>query len=663
MSTAQQFVAIDEIVGMPGMPSTPAGVQAYIDRNNWWRADLVSGGALIRKRQGQGGGYEYAIQLLPESVRTALAVQAPTDAADRRTQLWGKYNASTAQAKALAQNRAEAMREVARLQREGATRTAARQQVAQTHGISTSSLARFAQSVQKVAIADYPAVLVGDYKSVGRKKDTIDAEVLEIAHTLYYRPEQPSFAQVYRELAVIAPTKGWSLPNERTLQRRVVSDSAKRDMHTLKRKGRKALEDTTPIQRRDVRHLHPMEIVDADYRRFDLFVEFEDGEICRPQVCCIHDIRSSMMLAARIEKTANSTGVRLAMLDVAMRFGIPSKLYIDNGREFASTALTAGSNNRNRWKISTRGEQDIEGLFPQLGMEVHFTKPYSGQSKPIERAFRDIASDVDKDPRLAGAYVGNAPQNKPDNYKGKTGAVPIALFEQVLADKLTDHNARQGRKGRDYKGRSFVEMFATGYETAMQAGKIQVASEAHLDMLRLESKPLRVKKAGEIRLLSTDYGNLELRPFAGQRVNARFDPDNLHLPISVYDERGRLICQAEPVGTVRFDDADAARETARMRKQIVRAAREQAEAESRIGISEAAKLLGNAYEARQETNKILPFVGRRPTPTLPAPMPTPLSEMAAGDTGDDGDEITPIDRLQRGLDRLNNHNQQQQGEI
>ncbi|MCH9780208.1 MAG: Mu transposase C-terminal domain-containing protein [Alphaproteobacteria bacterium] len=658
------FVSVNDIVGLPGMPDTIAGVQAYIRRHAWSTVNYEQGGELIRKRQGKGGGYEYAIDLLPEAVRAALTVAPSQAQTDKRTALWQVYNDATITAKTQAMARAEAVRAVEHIARGNTTITEARQKVAGSHGVSVSSLARFAQLTKNVASADYPAALVGDYKGVGGKKQAIASDLIEMAHTLYYRPEQPSFAQVYRELAVMAASQGWTLPKERTLQRRVVRD-ANKDMATLARKGRKALEDTTSMQRRDVRHLHPMEVVNADYRRFDLFVTFDDGEVARPQVCIIQDVRTSMMLAARIEKTANSTGVRLAMLDVCGRFGVPSKLYIDNGREFASTVLTAGSINRNRhFGRKINAPAPIDGVFKGVGMDIHFTQPYSGRSKPIERGFRDLASDVDKDPRLAGAYVGNNPLAKPDNYKGKDGAVPLALFEQVLADKVTEHNTRQGRQGRDYAGRSFVEVFAEGYEAAQETGKIQPASQAHLDMLRLESKPIKVKRNGEVRLLGTDYGHITLREHAGESVIARFDPDDLAQPVSVYDARGRMVCIAEPIGTVRFDDVDAARETLRARKQIVKAAKEQDDAIKRIGISQAASVLARAYEDRtlaveHDNAKVVPFrlpsppspddpiIPWPPTPpTPPTPPLPPLPSLPSPVSSD------PLEQLKAGLARL-----------
>ena len=60
--------------------------------------------------------------------------------------------------------------------------------------------------------------------------------------------------------------------------------------------------------------------------------------------------------------------------------------------------------------------QHQAGILPLLGVRVHRTLPYSGQSKPIERAFRDFCDAIAKHPLLAGAYTGNSPSSQPANY-------------------------------------------------------------------------------------------------------------------------------------------------------------------------------------------------------------------------------------------------------
>ncbi|WP_332460286.1 transposase domain-containing protein [Pseudophaeobacter flagellatus] len=81
-----------------------------------------------------------------------------------------------------------------------------------------------------------------------------------------------------------------------------------------------------------------------------------------------------------------------------------------------------------RFRFKVR-EEDPLGVLPLLGIQIHWATPAHGQAKPIERAFRDLASDVAKDPCFAGAYVGNRPDAKPENY-GKR----LVRYKLVVAD-------------------------------------------------------------------------------------------------------------------------------------------------------------------------------------------------------------------------------------
>jgi len=96
-----------------------------------------------------------------------------------------------------------------------------------------------------------------------------------------------------------------------------------------------------------------------------------------------------------------------------------------------------------------------------MGVEVHWTKPFHGQSKPIERAFKDLCDKDAKTPAFAGAYTGNKPDAKPENYG--SSAVPLDDFMAVLKDEIIHHNTRQGRRSAVCEGKSFDEVFNESY--------------------------------------------------------------------------------------------------------------------------------------------------------------------------------------------------------
>ena len=217
---------------------------------------------------------------------------------------------------------------------------------------------------------------------------------------------------------------------------------------------------------------------------------------------------------------------------------------------------------------------------------VHWAQPRSGQSKPIERAFRDLASSLDKDHRLRGAYTGSDPTRKPSNYDGKK-AVPLADFLKVAEAAIAEHNARQGRRGGVCEGRSFNEVWEAGL--AEHGSKIARLSTAQLERWLLAAQNMTAsKKTGEVTVHGGRYWNEELlrrlagRSEAERTVVVRYDPDHLDRPVVVEDREGRLIAHAEPLGKTPFLSTRAARETARDRGRLRKLARRQGEIQNRM---------------------------------------------------------------------------------
>src|SRR3546814_140018 len=216
-----------------------------------------------------------------------------------------------------------------------------------------------------------------------------------------------------------------------------------------------------PAQERTVAELHALELVNIDGHKVDVFVKWPDGRIVRPIIIGIQDVYSRKFLSHRVSDTESVIPTRLAMADLFREFGIPKGCVLDNGRAFASKWITGGAKTRFRFKI--KGEEPV-GVLTGLGVRTHWTIPYRGQSKPIERAWRDFCDTIAKHPAFAGAYTGNKPDAKPENYGSP--AVPLDLFRAVFAREIARHNARQGRRPEIAAGRSLAAAFNASYARA-----------------------------------------------------------------------------------------------------------------------------------------------------------------------------------------------------
>ena len=438
------------------------------------------------------------------------------------------------------------------------------------------------------SLADYPRrlwPLLLAPQHLGRTAYTeIDPAAWQAFLADYLRPEQPPLAMCYRNLQRLAKSEGWKIPRSAAALKRRLDREMPPEAVILARQGSEALARSRPAQVRDRSSLRALEAVNADGHRMDVFVRWPDGTVTRPTLTAWQDIYSGKLLSWRIDRTENTDSYRLSFADLLRTCGIPKHVIVDNGRGIASKQLTGGTANRYRFKVK---RDEPLGLMTQLvGSEgIHWATPYHGQSKPIERSFRDLASDIAKDHRLRGAYTGNKPDAKPENYGSK--AVPLEQFLEVLEDGIRQHNARRGRRGMGLDGRSFDEAFRESYER--HAADIPRPTEAQLDRWLLGAVGITAhRETGAVHLFGNRYWAERLaeklagRSAEARKVVVRFDPDHLDRPVTVETLDGKLIARAEAQDAVRFLDTQAAREQARDKARLKRNAREELDIHRRM---------------------------------------------------------------------------------
>lgn len=588
---------------LPGLPRGKSALADLIQRENW-RADPQR----ARRAARQGGGWEYHISLLPQLAQTRLMMlfDAPAnDARDpARDALWQRYDALPAKHKAIAADRLRAVSDCMAMVVAGSTTQAAAALIAHREQVSVRTVYYWQELATQHPREDWLAALAPSYRSEREWADC-HPQIWDCIKSDYLRPEKPSFSACYRRVAAAAAEHGWQpLPSERALRRRLdaeVSEAAQ----ILARSGRDRAKALYPAQRRTRDHLHAMEAVNMDGHKFDVFVRMPDGTITRLYLIALQDLYSGKFVAWRLSDSENKETTRLVIGDMVERFGIPERITLDNGRAFASKWITGGAPNRYRFKIR---DEDPQGLLTALGVELQFTKPYSGQSKPIERAFRDLTDDVARHPVCAGAYTGNRPDAKPENYASH--AVPLDVFRAHVDAMIAEHNARPGRKGGTCAGRSFDETFQASMEAPGTIVRQPTAAQRSLWLLASEG--LRARKGnGEIHIYGNRYWARELTAFAGRKVIVRFDPDHLTKPLRVYDLDNSLICEAACVEDTGFHDAEAARTHERKRSAYQKALRLERDTHAALTAEQLAQVYAKGKPAAPaETTPVRPAVRR-----------------------------------------------------
>lgn len=583
---------------------TARGVRLRAERENWltdqpWPLDAAG---TWRRREGRGGGVLISMSVLPIEAQLKLelgarpggrngqGVQSLPPAggetvasgppAPDRGETWRRFEALPRHRQEEAEKRAALLREVERLADSGLARNAAVAAVAARAGIAERSLWRWLRRVEGMSSIDWSAHLVSHCVGGKGREVELPSAAWDFIRSDWLRVEQPTFESCWRRLQSVAELSRWQLPSKKTVERRLLALPL--SVRTAGRQGMEALKRLYPAQKRDRSMFHALQAVNVDGHKWDVMVKWPDGTIGRPMMVAFQDLYSGKMLAWRIDRTENAEAVRLAMGDLVTTFGVPDLCWLDNGRGFASKWISGGSPTRYRFKVKA---EDPAGLLTTLGIEIHWTTPYSGQSKPIERAFRDFCSDIAKDPRFAGAWTGNNPMAKPENY-GST-AVPIDVFSQVVAEGIAAHNARPGRRTDVANGRSFDEVFLDSY----RAAPIRRATEEQRRLWLLAAEGLRARRDGSIELLGNRYWTEDLVDHALKKLTVRFDPQALHTEVHVYRLDGSYLCSAPVIEAAGFADVEKAREHAAARNKYTKAQKEMLSAERVLTVDQVAAML------------------------------------------------------------------------
>lgn len=628
------FLTFAELLAL-SLPELPISLSGFAKRAKaeGWKSNT----ALFRKAEGRegGGGFAYHVSLLPKAAQARLAmISAGADgetiraAKDRKDALWARFNKLSKAHKDICESRLNVLRRVEDLVRGRSIRREAAIAIATFDaGIQKSAYYEWRKMTEGLDAEDHLAALAPDFSgNDGAIPDLLEcnAQAWAFLASDYLRPEKPAFSACYRRMLKIAKREKWApIPSERTLRRRMESDVGKAAA-LVKRQGTDKARSLVPAQRRTRSHFHAMEATNMDGHKLDIFVSVPwSKKPVRFYLIGIQDLYSGTILSHRLAEAETWEAVRLVIGDMVERYGIPETMYLDNGKAFASKWITGDTVSRFRFKVK---EEDPRGLLTTLGINVHFTRPYAGQSKPIERAWRDLAELISKHPFVSGAYTGNKPDAKPENYM--TRAIPYEDFRQHVAAQIEEHNNQEGRRAENCKGRSFMQTF----EASMNAPStiVRVPSAAQASLWLLASEAIKTKKgSGEIHFQGNRYWNVALNQHAGDKVVIRFDPDALHEPVKVYDLKNRMICEAKCIDDTGFDNVDDARMHARAVKNHVNAVKQVAEAHATLSAQQLGEIYYRGGKATaQEPEKVRPAVTRLVTRGSLALSPAPAPEDA-----------------------------------
>ena len=606
----QEYFSPIEIANLtlPALPHSERGIQVKAASDAWAERQNVAGEPLSRKNMGLGGGLEYHYSVFPPLAQMEIIKKHQQPLKKKTCQLgrddaWAFFEGLTHKKKQAGKHRLNILIQVINMVKSGLKKDTAIGVVSLQKKTSKKTIYNWFKMVEGAGQNDWLAYLVAH--THGRKMlSPIDEQAWEFIKADYLRAERPTFNSCYRRLEAAAIKNEWIIPNARTLLRRIKKDISN-DVLIMARHGQEAWKQNCyPAQKRSRSHFHALEAVNADGHKFDVFTKWPDGTIGRPMMIAFQDLFSNKFLSWRIDQSENKESVRLAFGDLVEEHGIPERCYLDNGRAFTSKWLTGGTKNRYRYKVK---EEDPLGIMTLLGVDVTFVQPYAGQSKPIERAFRDMCDDISKDPRLAGAWTGNHIANKPENYGSK--AIPIEEFIQIVSEGVKNHNARMGRRTEVCGG---VKSFDQAFNESYAISTINKATEEQKRLWLLAAQGVNcAKRDGTVTLYKNRYWNNFLLDHKGEKLIVRFDPEKLHTGVHIYSSQGEYLGFAEIHETVGFDSTQAARKHNSARTAHRKATKVQLEAERTMGLPDMIEYMAKPIEAENVNSKIVkPIFGK-----------------------------------------------------
>ncbi|MDH2927324.1 DDE endonuclease [Lonepinella koalarum] len=606
------WVELKDILGVGGLPATVQGITKKAKLENWERR---------RKIGVKGKAYEYALSSLPQSVQAELLLKQRVETVGNEPKslnylpevIWAPFDNATEKQRSEAQSKLTPLYKLADLTEHGIKFTDALIMVANEYGFAKGSLKRWFYKVRSFSRSDWLPLLLDKHSGKRPNKEAdFSEEAWDAFKTDYFRKERPQFGGCYERLKRAAKEKGWIVPSASSIKRKIAREIPKIQQVYL-REGEDAVSKFFPAMQRTVAELEALEWINGDGYQHNVFVRWHNGEIVRPKTWLWQDIRTRKILAYRVDLSENSDSIRLSLMDLIWKYGIPKKLTIDNTRAAANKWMTGGVKNRYRFKVK---EDDVKGIIPLLGIDLHWTSVQfgkgRGQAKPIERAFSHggLGELVDKHPSLAGFYTGSGVADQPDNYNGGKKGVDYGTFIMALEDGIRTFNEREKRETEICQGvYSFSQVFERDYAKA----HIHKASSEQMRFLMLMSEATRLKKDGTFELdcggkvnnCKNRYLATDLIGTPHKKVVVKFDPADLHNKVWVYSLDGIFLSEAICDKALAFGDKAAGREHNKARRQFVKAQKQMAKAQIKMTTQEVARFQPEFEEEEPIEPKII----------------------------------------------------------
>lgn len=551
---------------------------------------------------------------------------------EQREDHWKRYELATEKCQGRARKAFQAVETFNSLLRQGRKKMDAYAAVKSEFGASRSTLNEWQRAIEGLEQGDWLPALVPDLsgRTNARRSDWPGHSWLFFLRDASTpgRPLKTAYKRTERE----AEAQGWGkLPSFQTARR----DFATLDAAavTYLREGETALKRLSPTIRRDYTAFALHDQWTMDGRRMDLMVRDNRGEFgpngrtFRLWLYAVMDMRSRYLVGYAIGANLNADLVRDALMDAFKntRRIVPKCVQVDNGMEAAAKEITGGAPWRLRGKVK---EDEIIGLLPFLGVEVSWATPAHGQTKPIERLFGTLARMCETRPEFKGAYCGNTPEARPEEWDVDKAA-SIDQVRELFAEELGAYQ-RSPHRGDGMDGKSPLQVYTELMKAPGYAPR-QI-STLQMRVCALSAVPITLQKDGSFVIHGARYYSMETASLPkGRGYYARYNRHDLAEPVFVYRGSKLVAENVQQIARTPGNSKEAAQKIARERANFMRAKKAAAQAMFNIQQIETPEEINAAVSRKhpgildKTTGEILPVSPvielTRPAADIPTAKP------------------------------------------
>lgn len=415
-------------------------------------------------------------------------------------------------------------------------------QLAQEHDVGVGTLYRWIKHHRSRGMA-------GLIPGWGKKRGSFTAlseDLQGIIKDEWLRPERPSVKVVWRHVETFCNGVRLPCPSIKTVHRFL--QTIPQPVVLAMRHGHQAYRaHGQPKIHRDYKDLAVGEMWVGDHRELDLFVT--DGQkIFRPWLTAWMDLRSRTVVGWHLGLVPNAYVIGLALRSGILRFGIPRRLYMDNGKDFTAN-YWGGKKQYSRDVTLNADSREVLGL---LNISVTHAQIRSPWSKPIEPWFGHTLPPWE---RTLPGWCGRDNRERPEKLKKELCEGKLLTLDTCTAQLSECIEA--------YHDREHSELKATP-RSLWQGVELRIPDPRPLDLILMKHKAARVYTQG-IRLFGRHYWHDALNGYINKTVEIRYDPANIG--VLVVFAQGKFLCEAkeDKAFSMQMTEAEA-KEVTRRRK-------------------------------------------------------------------------------------------------